>query len=90
LFLFNPSGSAEQIAATYLGAGGATATATYTVAAGNIVTINVSQDTQAIGPSPALGVELRQVSGTGGGFLAAAVGVTLDGLSATEDVGAPN
>ncbi|MGH2389753.1 MAG: DUF5719 family protein, partial [Chloroflexota bacterium] len=90
LFLFNPTSGSEQIAATYFGSGGARATAGYTVAAGSILTINVSQDTQTIGPSLALGAELRLVSGTGGGFLAAAVGVTLDGLSATEDAGTPN
>jgi hypothetical protein len=89
LFLFNPTSASEQIAATYISAAG-TQAVSYTVAAGSVLTVNVNQDTPAIGPASALGAELRLVSGMPGGFLAASVGETIDGLSATEDQGVAN
>lgn len=90
LFLFNPTNVAEQISATYIGAGGTPATASYSVPAGGILTVDVNQDTLPLGPATALGAELRLTSGLGGGFLAASVGVTLDGLSATENLAVSN
>src|SRR6185437_15048957 len=87
LFLFNPTALSEQIVARYLGPGGAASESTYTVAAGGILTISVNQDTQSLGATDVLGAELRVVSPASGGFLAASVGVTIDGLSVTENAG---
>jgi hypothetical protein len=90
LFISNPSASPEQITATYFGANSAVANSTYTVGAGDILTININQDTQTLGPSAALGAELHMTTGAPGGFLAGAAGLTVDGLAATEDAGSPN
>lgn len=87
LFLFNPTALSEQIAARYVGPGGTVADSTYTVTAGGILTISVNQDTQSIGTANVLGVELRVVTPASGGFLAASAGVTIDGLSVTENAG---
>jgi hypothetical protein len=90
LFISNPSANSEQITATYFGANSAVTNSTYTVGAGDILTINVNQDTQTLGPSAALGAALHMTSGAPGGFLAGAAGLTVDGLAATEDTGSPN
>jgi hypothetical protein len=60
------------------------------VAAGGILTVSVNQDTQSIGAANVLGAALRVVTPASGGFLAAAVGVTIDGLSVTENAGIAN
>jgi hypothetical protein len=59
---------------------------TYTVPAGGILTINVNQDSNITG---AVGAEYKLAAGASGAFVAFSVGLTSDGLSATEDVGVP-
>jgi hypothetical protein len=89
VYLFNPGTTAIQIAATYFGGNGATATATYTVAPGAIQTVDAVQDTQASIPPGPLAAEFKVTPAGSGGFLASSVGLTSDNLSATEDVGTP-
>ena len=88
VYLYNPGATAVQIAATYFGGNGATATATYSVAPGSIQQVDVVADTQSSLPPGPLGAEFKLAAGSGG-FIAYSVGHTSDNLSATEDVGAP-
>ena len=89
VYLYNPGSSAIQVLATYFGSNGANPTATYTVPAGGIQVVDVEQDTQVSIPPGPLGAEFKLAAGSGGGFIAYAVGLTSDSLSATEDVGNP-
>jgi len=86
LYLYNPGAAPIQVAATYFGGNGGTTNATYTVPAGGVFNASVDSDTQASLPPGAVGAELKATSGS---FIAYAVGLTSDGLSATEDIGIP-
>ncbi len=89
VYLYNPGSTAIQVLATYFGGNSANPSATYTVPAGGIQVIDVEQDTQVSIPPGALGAEFKLAAGSGGGFIAYAVGLSSDSLSATEDVGNP-
>jgi hypothetical protein len=84
LYLYNPGAAAITVSATYYGTSGNTATASYTVPAGGIIDVDVNGDTQTSIPLGAVGAELSTSSGS---FIAYGVGITNDGLSATEDIG---
>jgi hypothetical protein len=89
VYLYNPGGTVIQVVATYFGGNGANASSTYIVPPGGIRVVDVDQDTQASIPPGPLGAEFKLASGSSGGFIAYAVGLSEDGLSATEDVGNP-
>ena len=87
VYLYNPGTVSIGVSATYFGGTGSTATATYTVPAGGIISADVGTDTGAnIPPGPA-GAEFKLASGGAGTFIAYATGRTADGLLAVEDVG---
>jgi hypothetical protein len=89
VYLYNPTASQVQVSVRYFGVSGPGGLALYTVSPGAIIKIGVNQDALgllAIGP---LGGELKVVPGTNGVFMAISLGTTVDGLSATEDSGAP-
>lgn len=87
-YIYNPGGSPIQVSATYFGATGTTAQATYNVPAGGIATVNVNQDIQSTIPAGPVGAEYKLAAGSGGSFIVAGIGQTVDGLSVTEDVSA--
>ena len=87
VYLYNPGTAAVQVAATYYGANGATAQGSYGVPAQGVTAVDVTQDAGLSLPAGALGAQFT--AGGGGTVIAYAVGITADGLSATEDVGAP-
>ena len=87
LYVYNPYNTPIRVAATYIDSGGNTVPSAYAVPAGGVTTIEVSRDSQAILPAGPLGIELK-VEGTGG-FLATAIGRTVDNLSYIEDIGSP-
>ena len=89
VYLYNPGSSTIQVLAAYFGGNGANPTATYTVPAGGIQVVDVEQATQASIPPGPLGAEFKLAAGSGGGFIAYAVGLSSDSLSATGDVGNP-
>ena len=88
VYLYNPGTVLVQVAATYYGGDGVTARDSYSVPAGGVTAVDVSQDASLTLPSSALGAQFR-VPGGGGTIVAYAVGITTDGLSATEDAGVP-
>ncbi len=90
LYVLNTSAAPIQVAVQYFGVAGAATQAQYTVPAGGITTINASQDTAGTVPSGPVGAEIKLAPGVIGSFMAASVGMTIDGLSATEDVGVPS
>ena len=83
VFLYNPSGTPLQVAATYFGNGGTQKQGSYALPSGGIVVVNVNQAALGLPPGP-IGAEFR-VIGNSGGFVGYAVGRTSDGRSATED-----
>ncbi len=89
VYLYNPGPTAIQVAATYFGSTGTTASATDTVPPGSITPVDVLDDTQASIPPGPVAAEFKLVAGSSGSFIAYAVGRSSDGLSASEDVGIP-
>jgi hypothetical protein len=87
VYLYNPTAAAEQVSATYFGGAGATTTVVYSVPGGGILTVNANQDTQPAIPAGPIGAEFKLPAGSSGAFIAGALGITVDGLSATEDAG---
>src|SRR5205823_2806932 len=62
LYLYNPGSAPIQINAIYFGSTGNTAQASYTVAAGGILLVNVESDTQTAIPPGPMAVELKLAS----------------------------
>jgi hypothetical protein len=89
VYLYNPGSTVIQVVASYFGGNSANPSVSYTVPAGGIQVVDVDQDTQASIPPGALGGEFKLAAGSSGGFIAYAVGLSTDSLSATEDVGNP-
>jgi len=89
VYLYNPLTTPVQVAGAYYGSSGAVGQAVYTVPAGGIVTVNVNNDTKTTIVPGQIGAEFKVLAGTTGAFIAAAVGITSDSLSATEDAGLP-
>jgi hypothetical protein len=90
LYVYNPNTKSMQVSVHYFGASGPGGHSLYSVPAVGITTIRVSQDTQAFLPSGPIGAELRVAPGSSGAFIAYSEGTSTDGLSATEEVGAPS
>ena len=88
-FLYNPGSASILVTATYFGGNGATAQKSYSVPAGGATTVNVNQDVGNSIPSGPLGAEFVATNPPTGIFFIYAAGRTSDGLSATEDIGAP-
>jgi hypothetical protein len=89
VYVYNPFTTDVQITIQYFGPKGVISQAVYAVPAGAITTIDVNQDTQGVQSQGLVGGEIRTVPGSAGLFIAFSVGTTIDGLSATEDVGVP-
>lgn len=88
LYLYNPGGEAEQVAAIFYDRSGATARASYDVPAHGITSVQVSGSApNLLTPGP-LGASLALAPTSSGSFLAWSVGLTAGGGSATEDVAA--
>lgn len=83
LYLYNPGGAPITVSATYYASTGASTTATYAVPPGGVALADPSQSLTALPPGP-VGAVLR-LSGGSGGFVAVAIGQTVDGLSLTEE-----
>ena len=88
-YIYNPTGTIENVAITYFGTNGATAQASYTVPAGGASTVNVNTDVQNSLPAGAIGAEVKLAAGSSGSFIVAGIGRTVDNLSYTEDFGIP-
>ncbi|HVA90952.1 MAG TPA: hypothetical protein VNL71_14050 [Chloroflexota bacterium] len=79
VYLYNPGATPAQITATYYGSAGVLGgSASYTVPAGGITTVDVGQD--ELGSAP-MGAEFRSANA----FVALAVGMTSDGKCAIEE-----
>jgi len=87
VFLYNPGTVSIGVSATYFGSTASTATASYTVPAGGIISADVGTDTGANIPPGPVGAEFKLTTGSAGTFIAYATGRTADGLLAVEDVG---
>lgn len=87
VYLYNPLGAADTVAATYYSPSGAMAHATYTIPAGGLTAIDVGRETQRSIAAGSISAEFRLTGG--GSFAAYAVGRTPDNRAAYEEVGAP-
>lgn len=86
VYLYNSGAASITVDAFYLGSTGAAAEVPYTVPAGGITTVDVNADS-ALPPGPIGAV--FSVTTDSGALVATSLGLTADGLSATESVGIP-
>jgi|GEM_PF-1279732 len=87
VYLQNPGRVALGVNAVYYGSNGAMAVRSYSVPAGGIATIDVNAAISGALPPGPIGATFAPLGG--GSLSAVAIGKTLDGRSAIEDVGIP-
>ena len=87
VYLQNPGPAAIAVSATYYGSTGALAVKSYTVPTNGVATIDVNAAISTSLPSGPIGATFTPLGG--GSLSAVAIGKTLDGRSAIEDVGIP-
>ena len=87
VYLQNPGQVALGVSAVYYGSNGALTVRSYSVPAGGIATIDVNAAISGALPPGSVGVTFTPLGG--GSLSAVAIGKTLDGHSAIEDVGIP-
>ena len=87
VYLQNPGQAPVEVSATYYASNGAPVVKSYTVPAGGMATIDVNAAISTSIPPGPIGATFTPLGG--GSLGAVAIGKTLDGQSAIEDVGIP-